>query len=171
LVPVTGRWCPEVGEITVGQAPQGPYASQTSVVYQPIRAHGLRKGDEHLAYTLITGSLRATVDDRSFARAACPMIWNGLPVDVTAATSLLTFRRKLKAFISTILPGHYFVTVSVVCRSGPCSVLLRERQCADTIGAVLVPWAGHFQCENINIFSNKIYGNNFIKQHWETVMV
>ena len=22
----------------------------------------------------------------------------------------------------------------------------RERKCADTIGAVLVPWAGHFQC-------------------------
>jgi len=21
-----------------------------------------------------------------------------------------------------------------------------ERQCADTIGTVLVPWAGHFQC-------------------------
>jgi len=22
----------------------------------------------------------------------------------------------------------------------------RERKCADTIGTVLVPWAGHFQC-------------------------
>ena len=28
----------------------------------------------------------------------------------------------------------------------------RERKCADTIGTVLVPWAGHFQCHNINIF-------------------
>jgi len=27
----------------------------------------------------------------------------------------------------------------------------RERKCADTIGTVLVPWAGHFQCWNINI--------------------
>ena len=28
----------------------------------------------------------------------------------------------------------------------------RERKCADTIGTVLVPRAGHFQCWNINIF-------------------
>jgi len=34
----------------------------------------------------------------------------------------------------------------------------RERKCADTTGTVLVHWAGHFQCENIKIFSNKIYG-------------
>jgi len=27
-----------------------------------------------------------------------------------------------------------------------------ERKCADTIGTVQVPWAGHFQCQNINIF-------------------
>ena len=27
-----------------------------------------------------------------------------------------------------------------------------ERNCADTIGTVLVPWAGHFQRQNINIF-------------------
>jgi len=23
----------------------------------------------------------------------------------------------------------------------------RERKCADTIGTVLIPWAGHFQCQ------------------------
>ena len=48
---------------------------------------------------------------------AGPRIWNGLPGDVTSATSLLTFRRKLKAhlfLVSTILSGHYFVTVSVI---------------------------------------------------------
>jgi len=28
----------------------------------------------------------------------------------------------------------------------------RERKCADTIGTVLVPWAGYFQYYNINIF-------------------
>ena len=27
-----------------------------------------------------------------------------------------------------------------------------DRKCVDTIGTVLVPWAGHFQCYNINIF-------------------
>jgi len=46
-----------------------------------------------------------------------------------------------------------------------------ERKFADTIGTVLIRWAGHFQCWNINIyifFSNKIYGSNFIKQHSET---
>jgi len=31
----------------------------------------------------------------------------------------------------------------------------RERKCADTIGTVPVPWAGHFQCKNI--FLTKIY--------------
>ena len=41
-----------------------------------------------------------TAGDRSFAKAACPRIWNGLPDDdVTSATSLLTFRRKLKAHL------------------------------------------------------------------------
>ena len=43
--------------------------------------------------------VRPTVADRSFATAACPRIWNGLPDDVMSATSLLTFRRKLKAHL------------------------------------------------------------------------
>ena len=30
-----------------------------------------------------------------------------------------------RTFISTILPGHYFMTVSVIRQSGPCSFLLR----------------------------------------------
>jgi len=41
-------------------------------------------------------SRRATVADRSFATAACPRIWNGVPDNVTSATALLTFQRKLK---------------------------------------------------------------------------
>jgi len=45
----------------------------------------------------------------------------------------------------------------------------RERKCADTIGTVPVPWAGHFQCKNI--FLTKIYESSFIKQHSETVIV
>jgi len=37
----------------------------------------------------------------------------------------------------------------------------RERKCADTTGIVPVPWAGHFLCQNINLFfANKIYGSN-----------
>ena len=39
--------------------------------------------------------------------------------------------------------------------SGPeveCDVYDREQKCADAIGTVLVPWAGHFQRLNINIF-------------------
>jgi len=47
----------------------------------------------------------------------------------------------------------------------------RERKCADTIGTVPVPWAGHFQCQISIYFSNKIHGSIFIKQHSETVMV
>jgi len=46
-------------------------------------------------------SRRATVDDRSFATAACPRIWNGLPDDVTSATSLLTFCQELKAHLQS----------------------------------------------------------------------
>jgi len=46
-----------------------------------------------------------------------------------------------------------------------------RRHCADTTGTVPVPWAGHPQCSNINIFfSKKIYESNFVKQHSETVM-
>jgi len=45
----------------------------------------------------------------------------------------------------------------------------RKRKCADTVGTVLVPWAGHFQ--SLIYFSNKLYESNFIKQLWETVMV
>jgi len=44
-------------------------------------------------------SRRATVAGRSFATTVCPTIWNGLPEDVTSATSLLTFRQKLKAHL------------------------------------------------------------------------
>ena len=47
----------------------------------------------------------------------------------------------------------------------------RERKCADTTGTVPVPWIGHFQCWNTDIFPNKIYESSFIKQHSETVMV
>ena len=50
------------------------------------------------------------------------------------------------------------------------SVTNRERKCADTVGKVLVLWACHFQCRNLNIL-NKIHGSNFFKQHSETVTV
>jgi len=43
-------------------------------------------------------SRRVTVGDRSFA-AAGPRIWNTLPRDITTATSLLSFRRKLKTHL------------------------------------------------------------------------
>ena len=36
-----------------------------------------------------------TVGDRSFP-AADPRLWNSLPADVRSASSLITFRRKLK---------------------------------------------------------------------------
>jgi len=43
-------------------------------------------------------SCRVTVGDRSFATAGS-RIWNTLPRDVTTATSLLSFRRKLKTHL------------------------------------------------------------------------
>jgi len=52
-------------------------------------------------------------------------IWSRLPLCSAART-----------------PGHMLVV---------CMYVHMERQCADTIGTVPVPWAGHFQCWNINI--------------------
>jgi len=40
-----------------------------------------------------------------------------------------------------------------------------------TIGTAPAPCAGQFQCQNINIFSTKIYGSNFVKHHSDTAMV
>ena len=52
-------------------------------------------------------------------------ISNSLPEGVMCATSLLTFRPKIKnIFLSTILTGHYFVTVSFSSHSEPCSFLM-----------------------------------------------
>ena len=48
----------------------------------------------------------------------------------------------------------------------------KERKCADTIGTVPVPRGLAISNAKILIyFSNKMYGNNFIKQHSETVPV
>ena len=48
---------------------------------------------------------------------------------------------------------------------GDVASVTRKRKGADTIGKVLVPSAGQFQCYN------KTYGSNFIKQGSKTVMV
>ena len=42
----------------------------------------------------------------------------------------------------------------------------RERKCADTIGIVLVPWAGPFQCYNINRYTAAISSNSTRKLLW-----
>jgi len=49
----------------------------------------------------------------------------------------------------------------------------RERKCADTTDTVLVPCMGwpFTRLKYKYIFSNKIQGSNFIKQHSETVIV
>jgi len=62
----------------------------------------------------------AAVADRSFATAACPRIWNGLPEDVTSATSLLTFPRKLKAHLFRQSYTDFILCLCVIRRSGPC---------------------------------------------------
>ena len=51
-----------------------------------------------LIEVIVRPSRRVTVGDRSFATAG-PRIWNTLPRDVTTATSLLSFRRKLKTHL------------------------------------------------------------------------
>jgi len=57
-------------------------------------------------------------------------------------------------------------------RQYSCDGNYSGRKCADTIGTVPIPSAGHFQCKKIpTYFSDKIYRSNFIKHHSETVMV
>ena len=48
-----------------------------------------------------------TVGDPSFASAG-PKLWNSLPDDITSASSLSVFRKKLKTLISAIISGRYF---------------------------------------------------------------
>ena len=47
---------------------------------------------------IVRPSRLVTIGDRSFASAG-PRLWNSLPGDVTAASSLLEFRRKLKTHL------------------------------------------------------------------------
>jgi len=47
---------------------------------------------------LFSPSRCVTVGDRSFATAG-PRLWNGLPVDIQSASSLTTFRQKLKTHL------------------------------------------------------------------------
>jgi len=63
-------------------------------------------------------SRRVTVGDRSFATAG-PRIWNTLPCDVTSATSLLSFRRKLLRH--TYFGSHILTLLCDLRHSGPCS--------------------------------------------------
>ena len=53
LIPVKERWCPAAGEVTVGLASHWPCVTDFSgLSTYTVRDHGLRKGDEQLAYTL-----------------------------------------------------------------------------------------------------------------------
>jgi len=69
-------------------------------------------------------------------------------------------------FVFTVAAGH--LADRPTRRQRQCH---RERKCADTVGTVLVPSVLAISSAKIDIFSNKIYGSNFIKQHSETVMV
>jgi len=49
LVPFKGQWCPAAGEVTVGLASHWPRVRLQWFIH--LRAHSLRKGDQHTAYT------------------------------------------------------------------------------------------------------------------------
>jgi len=55
LVAVMGQWCHAAGKVIIGHCVL--CVSQTSVVYPPIRARGLRKGDEHPPTLLVCVTL------------------------------------------------------------------------------------------------------------------
>ena len=86
---------------------------------------------------------RATVGDRSFATAACPRVWTGLPGDVASATSLLTFPRNLKAHLFR-QPYQYSITWLSL---------------SFTIVDLAVFYLGHYKC----IIYNVLYCNLLFK--------
>ena len=52
----------------------------------------------------------------------------------------------------TVVPPDCYGAMERLGVRSSLSEIHTERNCADTIGAVPVPWAGHFQCYNINFF-------------------
>ena len=46
----------------------------------------------------------------------------------------------------------------------------RERKCAETIGTVLVPWAGHFQRQNTNMFLQQNIRKQFLSNSTRKLM-
>jgi len=101
--------------------------------------------------------------------------------------SLYHTRKKTSAIVHEMLELHYFDLLRIYCRLSICCTTCctanpqqievmefepnKERKCADTIGTVPVPWAGHFHAKISIYFSNEIYRSNFIGQHSETGMV
>jgi len=63
---------------------------------------------EHIPSALVgRRTLRSTIGDRAFT-AAAPAVWNSLPEDVRASTSLQLFRRRLKSELCrrSLSPRH-----------------------------------------------------------------
>ena len=71
---------------------------------------------------------------------------------------------------ASVLHQSFFSRRLLLCLDSPPRQHSRERKCVDTIGTVLVPWAGHFLVPKYK-YIFQIYGSSFIKQHSETVMV
>ena len=80
-----------------GAAPQYLADQLQYVADLPTRRRGrLRSSTSNLLD--VRPSRCVTVGDRSFATAG-PRLWNSLPADVRSASSLTTFRRKLKTHL------------------------------------------------------------------------
>ena len=60
--------------------------------------HRLRSGS--CPRLIVSRTLLSTIDDRSF-RVTVTQAWNSLPTNVTASTSLPSFKRQLKLFLFT----------------------------------------------------------------------
>ena len=78
----------------------------------------------------------------SYPRLHCSVVtWRspaGRRWSPTNSTRVGVCRRSTANSCSSVRHSHESATRSPLCDS--------ERKCADTIGTVLVPWAGHFQC-------------------------
>ena len=80
-----------------GAAPKYLSDQLQYVAYLPMRRRGrLRSSTSNLLD--VRSSQCVTVGDRSFATAG-PRLWNSLPADVRCASSLTTFRQKLKTHL------------------------------------------------------------------------
>ena len=98
-----------------------------------------------ILYTLVHScelfSCRCAVN--SWTCEKCPQHWSTKGWFSTTVSWQVLIRQKMTVLDYILDPWRQWFKESIQGLDWQCS---REQKCADTIGTVLVPWAGHFQC-------------------------